>query len=63
MSKNVTKAFIIKGSRQKEISAELAIHLMKRYSVAGVAYNKGQIIYLLSGKGQRIHSIVIQEGV
>lgn len=55
-----TKAYLVKGTAQKVITADKAIDLIRDYSIVGFTYNKyGQVIYLASKKGQRVHSILL----
>lgn len=56
----MTQVFIVKGNKLKPISAQLALDLMRDYTIAGTTYNSGQVIYLRSRNGKRIHSILIK---
>lgn len=55
----MNKIYLVKGTRLKEISASVMLELMLRYTVAGAAFNKGQLIYLHSRRGSRIHSLIV----
>ncbi len=54
------KTLIVKGTKEKSISAEKMAELIKRYGIAGFTYNDhGQVIYLFSKNHKRIHSLLI----
>ncbi len=54
------KFYLIKNTKEKQISADKMATLISRYSIAGTTYNQhGQVIYLSSLNGKRIHSLLI----